>query len=73
MDEGVGLLNDHSMSAPLTTVASMQSEQARQRRQERKRLDREENKRRSKKAQMCAGDELDFLLPRRVAALFRAP
>ena len=57
----MGLLNDHSMSAPLTTVASMQSEQARQRRQERKRLDREENKRRSKKAQMCAGDELDVL------------
>jgi hypothetical protein len=72
VDEGVGLLNDHSMSAPLTTVATMQREQARQRRQERKRLEREENKRRSK-ARMCAGDELDFLLPRRVAALFRAP
>ena len=68
----MGLLNDHSMSAPLTTVATMQSEQARQRRRERKRLEREEKKRRSKKAQMCAGDELDFLLPRRVAALFTA-
>ena len=63
----------HSMSDPRTTVPTMQSEQARQRRRERKRLEREEKKMRSKKAQMCAGDELDFLLPRRVAALFRAP
>jgi hypothetical protein len=45
----------------------MQSEQLRQRRRERKRLERERNK---KAAQMCAGDELDFLVPRRVAALF---
>ena len=48
----------------------MQSEQLRQRR-ERKRLERERDKKASSKAQMCAGDELDFLLPRRVAALFR--
>jgi hypothetical protein len=41
----------------------MQSEQLRQRRRER-------NKKASRKAQMCAGDELDFLLPRRVTALF---
>ena len=58
------------MSDPRTTVPTMQSEQARQRRRERKRLEREEKKMRSKKAQMCAGDELDFLLSRRVAALF---
>ena len=48
----------------------MQSEQLRQRRRERKRLERERNKKESWKTQMCAGDELDFLLPRRVAALF---
>jgi len=47
----------------------MQSEQLRQRR-ERERLERERDKKASRKAQMCAGDELDFLLPRRVAALF---
>jgi len=64
--------NRHSnpMSDPRTTLPTMQSEQARQRRRERKRLEREEKKMRSKKAQMCAGDELDFLLSRRVAALF---
>ena len=49
----------------------MQSEQARQRRRERKRLERERDKKEARKAQMCAGDELEFLLPRRVAALFR--
>jgi len=48
----------------------MQSEQARQRRRERKRLERERDKA-ARKAQMCADDELEFLLPRRVAALFR--
>ena len=46
----------------------MQSEQLR--RGERKRLGRQRDKKASSKAQMCAGDELDFLLPRRVAALF---
>jgi hypothetical protein len=45
----------------------MESEQLRQRRRERKR---ERDKKASRKTQMCAGDELDFLLPRRVAALF---
>jgi len=48
----------------------MQSEQLRQRRRERKRLERERNNKESRKAQMSAGDELDFLVPRRVAALF---
>jgi hypothetical protein len=60
------------MSDPRATVPDMQSEQARQRRRERKRLEREEKKMRSRKAQMCAGDELDFLLPRLIAALFTA-
>jgi len=46
----------------------MQSEQLR--RGERKRLGRQRDKKASSKAQMCAGDELDFLLPRRVTALF---
>jgi hypothetical protein len=49
----------------------MQSEQARQRRRERKRVERERQKA-ARKAQMCAGDELDFVLSRRVAALFRS-
>jgi hypothetical protein len=49
----------------------MQSEQARQRRRERKRLEREQAKKAVRKAQMCAADELEFLLPRRVAALFK--
>jgi hypothetical protein len=48
----------------------MQSEQLRQQQRERKRLGRGRDKKAPKKAQMCAGDELDFLLPRRVAALF---
>jgi hypothetical protein len=48
----------------------MQSEQLRQRRRERKRLEREQDKKVSRKTQMCAGDELDFLMPRRVTALF---
>jgi hypothetical protein len=48
----------------------MQSEQLRPQRRERERLERERDKKASRKAQMCAGDELDFLLPRRVAALF---
>jgi len=47
----------------------MQSGQLR--RGEHKWLRREWDKKASGKAQMCAGDELDFLLPRRVAALFR--
>jgi len=49
----------------------MQSEQARQLRRERKRLERERAKKAVRKAQMCAGDELEFLLPRRVAGLFK--
>jgi hypothetical protein len=48
----------------------MQSEQVGQRRRERKRLARERDQKASRKAQMCAGDELDFLMPRRVTALF---
>src|SRR5947209_845847 len=48
----------------------MQSEQHRQRRREQKRLERERQKKEARKAQMCAGDELEFLLPLRVAALF---
>jgi len=48
----------------------MQSEQLRQRRREQKRLERERAKKASRKAQMCASDELDFLMPRLVTALF---
>ena len=48
----------------------MQSERLPQRRRERKRLERERDKKESRKAQMCAADELDFLVPLRVAALF---
>ena len=49
----------------------MQSEQARQRRGQQKRLERERDKKEARKVQMCARDELDVLLPLRVAALFR--
>ena len=48
----------------------MQSEQLRQRRRERKRLERERGKKASRKAQMRPDDELDFLMPRLVTALF---
>jgi len=48
----------------------MQSEQLRERRRGRERLERERDNKASREAQMCASDELDFLLPRRVAALF---
>jgi len=48
----------------------MQSERLRRRRQERKRLERERNTKKHRSAQMCAGDELDFLVALRVAALF---
>jgi len=48
----------------------MQSEQLRQRRREQKRLERERAKKASRRAQMCASDELDFLMPRLVTALF---
>ena len=58
------------MSDPRSSLGSMQSEQLRPQRRERERLERERDKKASRKAQMCAGDELDFLLPRRVAALF---
>jgi len=51
----------------------MQSERARQKRRERKRLEREQAKKEARKAQMCAGDELDFIVLRRVAALFNRP
>ena len=58
------------MSDPRSSLGSMQSEQLRPQRRERERLERDRDKKASRKAQMCAGDELDFLLPRRVAALF---
>src|SRR3954452_8342503 len=48
----------------------MQSEQQRQRRREQKRFEREREKKEARKAQMCAGDELEFRLPLRVASLF---
>jgi hypothetical protein len=49
----------------------MQSERVRQLRRERKRLGRERAKKSIRKAQMCAGDELESLLPGRVASLFK--
>jgi hypothetical protein len=57
---------DHIDVRPPRYRVRMQSEQARQRRRERKRLERDRVKKAARKT-----DELDFLLPRRIAALFK--
>jgi len=66
------LVGDHSNVRPPRYRVRMQTEQRRQRRRERKRLERERARKEARKAQMCAAAELEFALPRLVAALFQA-